>query len=57
MTISSMIAIVSELVTGAQTWINSFVNTISTSPLLLMFVVLGFVGLAVGLIRRIISLG
>jgi len=52
-----MTTVVTELVTAAITWIGDFVNCITSNPLLLMFVVLGFVGLAIGLIRRIISLG
>lgn len=47
---------VTSLVTSAQTWITSFVGTITSSPLLLMFVVTSFVGLGVGLIRRLIRL-
>lgn len=53
---SAIITDVTSLVTAAQGWISSFVTTITSTPLLLMFVVTSFVGLGVGLIRRLIHL-
>lgn len=47
---------VTELVTAAISWIGLFVDCIVSQPLLLMFVVTAFVGLGVGLIKRIIRL-
>lgn len=47
---------VSSLVTAAIGWIGQFVTVITSNPLLLAFVVVSFVGLGVGLIRRIIRL-
>lgn len=54
--ISSIISVVTSLVEAAITWVEKFVTLISSQPLLLMFVVVAFVGLAVGLIRRLIRL-
>lgn len=53
---ASIITEVSALVTAAVGWIGDYVGAITSNPLLLMFVVIAFVGLGVGLIRRIISL-
>lgn len=47
---------VTSLVTAAIGWIGQFVTVITSNPLLLAFVVVSFVGLGVGLIRRIIRL-
>lgn len=47
---------VTLLVTEAIDWITAFVGVITGQPLLLMFVVVAFVGLGVGLIKRLIRL-
>ena len=47
---------VTLLVTEAIEWVSAFVECIVAQPLLLMFVVTVFVGLGVGLIKRIIRL-
>lgn len=47
---------VSEFVTDAVGWLGEYADAIAGSPLLLMFVITGFVGMGVGLIRRIVSL-
>ena len=44
------------LVTNAITWVTAFVGAITDNPLILMFVLVSFVGLGVGLIRRLIRL-
>ena len=51
---SEILASVTSFVTSAIGWIGSFVTCITSQPLLLMFVITGFVGIAVGLIRRLI---
>lgn len=54
-----MAAILSDVtlfVTEAIDWITSFVGVITAQPLLLMFVIVAFVGLGVGLIKRLIRL-
>lgn len=55
-TMTSILGDITSVVTAAIGWINSFVGAITGQPLLLLFVVVAFVGLGVGLIRRIIHL-
>ena len=47
---------VSLFVTEAIKWVTAFATTVTETPLLLMFVITAFVGLGVGLIRRLIRL-
>lgn len=47
---------ISTFVSFAIDWISDFANVIADTPLLLIFVITSFVGLAVGLIKRLISL-
>lgn len=47
---------VGTIVTQAITWVGSFVGAITGNPLILMFVLVSFVGLGVGLLRRLIRL-
>lgn len=53
---ADIITAISALVTAAIGWIGEFVTVIVAQPLLLAFVVVAFVGLGVGLIKRIIRL-
>lgn len=53
---SEIISSVTSLVTAAVGWVNSFVGVITGQPLLLMFVITSFVGMGVGLIKRLIRL-
>lgn len=53
---SEIITSVTALVTAAVTWIEAFVGVITKQPLLLMFVIVSFVGLGVGLIKRLMRL-
>ena len=53
---ADMVTAISVMVSGAVTWVTTFVETIVGAPMLLFFVVLSVVGLGVGLIRRIIRL-
>lgn len=41
---------------GALSWVQSFTSAIVAQPLLLFFIVFGFVGTGIGLVRRIIRL-
>lgn len=47
---------VGTVVTESIKWVGQFTTAITGNPLLLAFVVVGFVGLGVGLIRRMIRL-
>lgn len=53
---ASLLSDISLVVTEAISWITSFVGVITAQPLLLLFVVVAFVGLGVGLISRLIKL-
>lgn len=55
-TVATIMGNVTSIVTEAIKWVGSFVGVITSNPLLLMFVIVGFVGLGVGLIKRIIRL-
>lgn len=55
-TIATIVADITTMVTSAVTWVGSFVGAITANPLLLMFVIVGFVGLGVGLLRRLKSM-
>lgn len=46
----------SEIVSEALTWVGDVATTITSTPLILLFVLVAFVGLGVGLIRRMIRL-
>ena len=54
-TIATIITDVGSLVTGAVSWIGSFVGAITSSPLLMIFAILSLVGLGVGLLKRLFS--
>lgn len=53
---AAMLANVTTFVTESISWIESFVGVIVAQPLLLMFVIVAFVGLGIGLIGRLIHL-
>lgn len=55
-TISTILGYVTSFVSEAIEWVGSFAELITGNPLLLMFTIVAFVGLGVGLIRRLISL-
>ena len=55
-TLAAIISDIGSLVTSSVTWIGSFVGAITSNPLILMFVIVGFVGLGVGLIKRLTRL-
>lgn len=54
--LSQLVTDVGTIVSGAITWITQYVGAITSNPLILMFVIIAFVGLGVGLIRRLIRL-
>lgn len=53
---SEVLTSVSTVVTAAIGWIGDFVDVISSTPLLLLFVTVPLVGLGIGLLRRLISI-
>lgn len=55
-TLASLITDIGSMVTGAVSWIGSYVGAVTSNPLILAFVIVAFVGLGVGLINRLIKL-
>lgn len=55
-TLATILSDIGSFVTSAITWIGDFVDCIVENKLLLAFVIVAFVGLGVGLIKRIIRL-
>ena len=55
MAISELMTNATGIVTPALQWVGQVVTTITSNPLLLLFALLGLVGLGVGLVRRILS--
>ena len=54
--LSNLISDIGSMVTGAVSWITSYVGAVTGNPLILAFVIVAFVGLGVGLINRLIKL-
>lgn len=55
MAISELMTNATGIVTPALQWVGQVVTTITSNPLLLLFALLGLVGLGVGLVRRILA--
>ena len=54
-TVSTIVTNVTTLVTEAVKWVGSFIAVITSNPLILTFVIVSFVGLGVGLIKRLVK--
>lgn len=54
--LSSILSSITSVVNSAITWTSSFVSFITGNPLVLVFVILAFVGLGVGLLKRLVNL-
>lgn len=55
-TLSTILTNIGSIVTSAVTWMGSIVTFITANPLVELFVLVSFVGLGVGLLRRVIGL-
>ena len=53
---AAILEIAGEIVTQTLSWVTETASTITSTPLILLFVLVAFVGLGVGLIRRMIRL-
>lgn len=53
---ADILATITVVVTAAVGWLTTFVNTITATPLLMLFVVFGFVGTGVGLLKRLMHI-
>lgn len=54
MSVASIISVISEVFTAAIGWVGTVAETITSNPLLLIGVVVGFVGIGVGLFKRLL---
>lgn len=52
---ADIISAISSLVTGSVTWLTSIVTYVTSAPLLLFFVLVGFVGIGIGLLMRFVN--
>lgn len=53
-TLAALLADVTTILTSVVSWIGTFVQVICSNPLLLLFVVIGVAGVAIGFINRLI---
>lgn len=54
-TMSSILSDATLIVTEALKWLVQVVNVITGQPLLLLFAILGLVGLGIGIYRRLVG--
>lgn len=54
-TISSILSDIGSIVTAAFSWVGDAVDAITDSPLIMIAVILPFVGLGIGLLKRLLS--
>lgn len=52
---ADIISAIGSLVTGSVTWLTSIVTYVTSAPLLLFFVLVGFVGIGIGLLMRFVN--
>lgn len=55
MTMATLIENITTIFTAAIGWVGTVAETVSGEPLLLMGVIIGFVGLGVGLFKRLLN--
>lgn len=53
-TMTSIISAITEIFTGGITWLGTVSDTVSSNPLLLFGVLIGFIGVGVGLFKRLL---
>lgn len=56
MTMANLISDITSVFTAAIGWVGTVADTVAGEPLLLMGVIIGFVGLGVGLFRRLLNI-
>lgn len=56
MTMASLIESITSVFTAAIGWVGTVADTVAGEPLLLIGVIIGFVGLGVGLFRRLLNI-
>ena len=50
---ASIISSVSAIVTASADWVSSAVSTVTTTPIILFFLLVNFVGIGIGLFKRL----
>lgn len=53
-TVATILGNVTSFVSSAVSWVGSFVGAITENPLILTFVIVAFVGMGIGLIKRLV---
>lgn len=56
LTMTALLSTVTEVFTAAIGWVGTVANTISSTPLLMVGCVLGFIGVGVGLFKRMFNI-
>ena len=56
MTMATLIESITSVFTAAIGWVGTVADTVAGEPLLLIGVIIGFVGLGVGLFRRLLNI-
>lgn len=55
-TLATIITDIGSLVTGMMTWAGSVLTTITGAPLLMLGILMGFAGAAIGAVKRLLRL-
>ena len=55
MTMTTLLSTITQVFTSAVGWVGTVASTISDTPILLIGVVLGFIGVGVTLFRRMLN--
>lgn len=53
-TMTSIISSITEIFTGGLTWLGSVSDTVAQNPLLLFGVLISFIGVGIGLFKRLL---
>ena len=55
--VTSFLTIIGELVSTVFGWVATVGTTITASPLLMVFIGIGFVGIGIGIFKRLVRVG
>lgn len=55
-TLTSMLSTITEVFTAAIGWVGTVADTITSTPLLMVGCTLGFIGIGVGLFKRMFNI-
>ena len=53
-TMTSIISAITEIFTGGVSWLGTVSDTVTGNPLLLFGVLIGFIGVGIGLFKRLL---